>query len=142
MTSRVADVPVRLVRGVVDTSVFVARESNRPLRVELLPHEQFVSAITMGELFAGVHAARDTDSRAMRLKTLELLSGVEVLTVDADVAVVWARLRQKLREVDRRLNVNDLWIASTALVHSLPVFTQDFDFTVLSDLGGPDIVIV
>ena len=29
---------------------------------------------------------------------------------------------------DRRLNVNDLWIAATALANGLPVVAQDDDF--------------
>lgn len=129
-------------RGLLDTSVFVARESNRPLRVDLLPLEQVVSAITLGELSAGVHAAVNADSRAMRMKTLDMLSAIAVLPVDAEVAAIWARLRQNLRDNGRRLNVNDLWIASTALAHSLPVYTQDTDFQVLSDLGGPEVIVV
>lgn len=122
--------------------MFIARESDRLLRIDLLPAEQFVCAVTLGELMAGVHAAPTTDSRAMRLKTINLLAGVSVLDIDADVAVVWARLRQRLQEEGRRLNLNDLWIASTALTHSLPVFTQDADFQILSDLGGPEIIVV
>ena len=129
-------------KGLLDTSVFVARESNRPLRVDLLPLQQVVSAITLGELSAGVHAAVNADSRAMRMKTLDMLSAIAVLPVDAEVAAIWARLRQNLRDNGRRLNVNDLWIASTALAHSLPVYTQNTDFQVLSGLGGPEVVVV
>ncbi|GEP28404.1 type II toxin-antitoxin system VapC family toxin [Cryobacterium levicorallinum] len=129
-------------RGLIDTSVFVVLETNRAIQFDRLPEEQFVSAVTLGELYAGVHAARDADTRGARLQTLDTVSIATVLNIDEAVAAHWARLRQKLRESERRLNVNDLWIASTALVHSLTVYTQDVDFQVLSDLGGPEVIVI
>jgi predicted nucleic acid-binding protein len=130
----------RAARGLLDTSVFIARESGRPLESELLPEESAVSAITVGELQAGVLAAGDTDVRARRLATLETLSDVEVLAVDEAVAAAWALLRVHLAESDRRLNVNDLWIAATALTHQMPVVTQDDDFDPVDGVGGLRIV--
>ncbi len=123
-------------RGLLDTSVFVARESERPLRSELLPEESAISAVTVGELQAGVLAASDTEVRARRLATLEALGDVEVLVVDEAVAASWAMLRVHLAESGRRLNVNDLWIAATALAHRIPVVTQDDDFDPVEGVGG------
>ncbi len=40
----------------------------------------------------------------------------------------------------RRLNVNDVWIAATALTNGLPVVTQDDDFDALADLRLLDVV--
>lgn len=99
-----------------------------------------MSAITVGELQAGVLAAGDTDARARRLATLETLSDVEVLAVDEAVAASWALLRVHLAESDRRLNVNDLWIAATALTYQMPVVTQDDDFDPVDGVGGLQVV--
>jgi hypothetical protein len=126
----------RASRGLLDTSVFIARESKRTLESDLLPGESAVSAVTVGELQAGVLAAGDTDVRARRLATLETLSDVEVLAVDEAVAASWALLRVHLAESGRRLNVNDLWIAATALAHRIPVVTQDDDFDPVDGVGG------
>ncbi len=123
-------------RGLLDTSVFVARESGRTLAKELLPDESSISAVTVGELQAGVLAAGDTEVRARRLATLEALSDIEVLVVDDAVAASWAMLRVHLAESGRRVNVNDLWIAATALAHRLPVVTQDDDFDPIEGVGG------
>ncbi|WP_431188536.1 PIN domain-containing protein [Arthrobacter crystallopoietes] len=49
-----------------------------------------------------------------------------------------ARLRYRLAEACRRINVNDLWIAAVALANGLPVATQDRDYGALDGLGGPD----
>jgi predicted nucleic acid-binding protein len=127
-------------RGLLDTSVFIARESERPLMGELLPEESAVSAVTVGELQAGVLAAGDTDVRARRLATLETLSDVEVIAVDEAVAASWALLRVHLAESGRRLNVNDLWIAATALANQMPVVTQDDDFDPVDGVGGLQVV--
>ena len=45
--------------------------------------------------------------------------------VDEAVAASWALLRVHLAESGYRLNVNDLWIAATALTHRIPVVTQE-----------------
>jgi predicted nucleic acid-binding protein len=50
-------------RGLADTTVFIARESGRPLAVDALPDQLSVSIITIGELRAGVLAADDLDAR-------------------------------------------------------------------------------
>lgn len=132
--------PARAKRGLLDTSVFIARESERLLKSELLPEESAVSAVTVGELQAGVLAASDTEVRARRLGTLETLGDVEVLAVDEAVAASWALLRVHLAESGRRLNVNDLWIAATALTHRIPVITQDDDFDPVDGVGGLQVV--
>jgi predicted nucleic acid-binding protein len=127
-------------RGLLDTSVFVASESGRRLDVDRLPREAAVSAVTIAELHVGVLAAGDVDTRARRLATLEAVSDVEVLPVDEAVAAAWARLRVHLAEAGRRLNVNDLWIAATALAHGVPVVTQDDDFAPVAGVGGLAVV--
>jgi predicted nucleic acid-binding protein len=127
-------------RGLLDTSVFIARETGRELDESLLPEESAVSAVTVAELQAGVLAAQDTDVRARRLAALGALSDVEVLVVDEAVAASWALLRVHLAESERRLNVNDLWIAATALTHRIPVVTQDDDFGPVEGVGGLRVV--
>jgi len=123
-------------RGLLDTSVFIAGESGRPLDAERLPHEVAISAVTVAELHVGVLAARDVDTRARRLATLEATGDMELLGIDDRVAATWARLRVHLAEARRRLNVNDLWIAATALAHGLPVVTQDDDFGPVEGVAG------
>jgi len=127
-------------RGLLDTSVFIALETGRSIQSDLLPEESAISAVTVGELQAGVLAASDTDVRARRLATLETLSDIEVLAVNETVAASWALLRVHLAESGRRLNVNDLWIAATALAHQIPVITQDDDFGPVDGVGGLQVI--
>ena len=129
-------------RGVLDTSIFIARESGRPLAAELLPDQSFISVISVGELHAGVLTAKDTSTRARRLRTMDAAGEVTSLPINATVAAMWALQRARLQEMGRRIDVNDLWIAATAAVADLPVYTQDEGFQVLAELGLVDVILL
>jgi predicted nucleic acid-binding protein len=122
-------------RGLADTSVFIARESGRSLDPEALPEELAVSIITIGELRAGVLAANSVDVRDRRLGTLTAALRLDPVPVDESVAAQWARLRVLLRDSGQRMQVNDSWIAATALALGVPVVTQDDDFPALEELS-------
>ena len=115
-------------RGLADTSVFIARESGRPLDIDALPEELAVSIITIGELRAGVLVAATVEARDRRLGTLTAALGLEPVPVDDAVAAEWARLRVLLRETGQRMPINDSWIAATAMSLKVPVVTRDDDF--------------
>ena len=127
-------------RGLLDTSVFIARESGRPLDSSAIPDETYVCVVTIAELRAGVLAAPDTSTRARRLATLEALSAVEPLPIDAAAAHEWARLRVRLAEEGRRAPVSDLWIAAVAAANDLAVVTQDDDYDSVEQVGGPVVI--
>lgn len=126
--------------GLLDTSVFIALESGRPMNSGLLPDLGVISAVTIAELQAGVLIAADVDVRAQRLATLEATADIDVLPIDGAVAGEWARLRVHLADAGRRINVNDLWIAATATAHGLPVVTQDDDFDPLRSATGVEVI--
>ncbi len=115
-------------RGIADTSLFIARESGRPLAETDLPDELAISVITIGELRAGVLAAVDVETRDRRLATLSEALTLDPLPVDQAVAEAWARLRVLLRDMQKRMPVNDSWIAATAMSLGVPVVTQDEDY--------------
>ncbi len=122
-------------KGLVDTSVFIARESGRALDAEALPDELAVSIITIGELRAGVLVARTVEARDRRLGTLTAALQLDPLPVDEAVAAQWALLRVQLRDTQQRMPMNDSWIAATAMALDVPVVTQDGDFPVLAGLS-------
>ena len=111
--------------ALADTSVFVAHESGRTLRAEALPDRLAVSVITIGELRAGVLAARDLETRDRRLATLTAALALDPVPIDEEVASAWARLRVTLRDLGLAMPVNDSWIAATAIALGVPVVTQD-----------------
>ena len=126
----------------IDTSVFIAVESGRPIDRAALPAatDMFVSIVTVAELHAGVLAATDSDTRSRLLRTLEGVSDLELVPVVERMAVEWARLRVYLAEQGRRVNVNDLWIAASATALGIPLVTQDADFDPLEGARGFELI--
>lgn len=123
--------------GLADTSIFIGRESGRDLEASALPDRIGVSVITIGELRAGVLAARDVSTRDRRLDTLTAAMTLEPLPIDTRVAEEWAYLRVLLRDEGLRMPVNDSWIAATAMAHGVPIVTQDADYV---DLPGLTVI--
>jgi len=117
-------------RGLLDTSVFIAREQHRPLAA--LPEELAVSVITIGELELGVLAATDADTRARRADTLALARSADPIAVTEAVMGAFARLTHDCRRAGARPKVLDALIAATAVEHGLPVVTQDDDFAAMA----------
>lgn len=126
--------------GVLDTSVFIANETGRPLEAARIPDEVATTVITVAELNAGVLAAADTDTRAQRLATLDAVADLAALPVDEDAARMWARMRVHVAEAGRRVRINDRWIAAVAASRGLPVVTQDGDFDALDGVAGLTII--
>ena len=90
----------------------------------------FVSAITLGELQAGVEITREQD--AVKAAAIErwvdrVAETSQVLAIDARVCRAWARLMHR-RSDDL---IEDAMIAATAEVHGLTVVTRNVrDFAV------------
>lgn len=127
-------------RGLLDTSIFVALEEGRPLRQEALPRQNAISVVTRAELRVGVLAAADIASRDLRIATFEASGRFTVLPIDEEVARAWSQMRAYLTASERRIDVNDMWIAATAAAYEMPVLTQDSDFDALSGVAGLTVI--
>jgi predicted nucleic acid-binding protein len=114
--------------GIVDTSIFIANEKGRTVRVERLPDRLGISVITIGELRAGVLDASDVGVRDRRLAALTRALMLDPIPIDQAVAETWARLLISLRNIGLRMPVNDSWIAATAMTLGIPIVTQDDAF--------------
>jgi predicted nucleic acid-binding protein len=117
----------------LDTSVFIARETGRPLGE--LPEHVAVSVVTLGELQLGVLAAGETSARARRADTLALARSADPIPISEAVMVAWARLVHdcRLAGIHRTVKLTDALIAATAVEHGLPVVTQDEDYSRIAD---------
>jgi len=121
------------VRGVLDTSVFIAGEQGRELAADRLPEEAAISVVTLGELELGVQMAGTAAVRGLRLRTVHAMRETYVaLPVDEAVASAFAELVAIARRAGHRPKVQDAWIAATARAHGAAVYSQDSDFDELA----------
>jgi hypothetical protein len=114
--------------GLLDTSVFIAREVERTLGE--LPERVRVSVVTIGELELGVLSAVDADSRARRGDTLALARSADPVPISESIMGAWARLVIACRTagIQRTVKLTDSLIAATAIDLGLPVVTQADDY--------------
>ena len=114
--------------GLLDTSIFIAREDERALGE--LPDRVAISVVTIGELQLGVLNAADGATRARRADTLALARAADPIPISEAVMVSWARLVSDCRSAgtQRTVKLTDVLIAATAVEHGLPVITQDSDY--------------
>jgi len=79
-----------------------------------------LSAVALGEFAEGF------DDAAHPL--IELTRAAhEVLPVDEEVGLAYARITRHLRATGRLIGTNDLWIAATALRYGVPLVTADVE---------------
>ena len=106
----------------LDTSVFIACESGRPLAALPADAVTAVSVITVAELRIGVLTAEDPTVRSARLATLESATRHHLpLPVDDPVVEQFARLVALLKPAGKNPRVMDTLIAATALAHGAVV---------------------
>lgn len=123
--------------GLLDTSVFIARETGRPLGE--LPDRVAISVVTIGELQLGVLNAKDAETRARRADTLSLARSADPIPASEAVMSAWARLVADCQAagIHRTVKLTDALIAATAVEHGLPVVSQDGDFEKIAAAHAP-----
>jgi len=126
------------VNALLDTSVFIARESGRPLAALPEGAVTAVSVITVAELRVGVLTADDPTVRSTRLATLESANRHHLpLPADEPVVEQFARLVALLTPAGKNPRVMDTLIAATALAHGAVIVSRDDDFE-----GLPGVTVV
>jgi predicted nucleic acid-binding protein len=122
-------------RGLLDTSVVVDHDLVDPA---LLPDESAIAAVTLAELAAGPHAARDENERARRQDRLQWAAATwDPVPFDAAAARTYGRVFAAARAAGRssRTRLADPLIASTAAANGLALYTRNpADFVGLHDI--------
>ncbi len=117
-------------RGILDTSVVITSDEKL---IPGLPSKAAISVATLAELHYGVLVAKNDETRRHRLRRLGLIETTfHALPIDVRVAQAYATVANAVKTAGGkpRARVMDLWIAATALVHKVPIYTRnraDFD---------------
>jgi predicted nucleic acid-binding protein len=115
---------LRRARGIVDTSILI----EPPAEAEL-PEEASVSAITLAELAAGVHATKDLREKSVRQERLQRVEAtLEAIPFDASAARAYGRVFAAVVAGGRKARGKraiDLLIAATAAAAGLPLYTRN-----------------
>ncbi len=116
----------------LDSDVIAALRQSEPHRAvlnwvaDVPPNRLYISAISIGEIQAGIEATRAEDRlKAQELEEwlLRLRCAYGVLAADAATFREWARLLHERPD----LPAGDVIIAATAAVHRLTVATGDVE---------------
>lgn len=88
--------------------------------------------VVLGEYRFGLLGSKKQETIAGALDDLE--AAVEVLLIDHNTARVYAGIRQRLKRAGTPIPSNDLWIASIAAQHTLPILSRDRHFDTVSEV--------
>lgn len=123
----------------IDSDWLIAHLANVPEAVKLLTQLSkqgiAISIITYMEAFQGTE--REPDPEAARVKLHAFLEAVPILPFSTDVARRCARLREMLKQQNKRVRARalDLIIAATALEYDLILVTRNIeDYEDIPDL--------
>jgi tRNA(fMet)-specific endonuclease VapC len=96
----------------------------------------YVSAITVMELYEGIHLADTTETQRDAVE--DLLTEINELPFDSDCGIEAGRISAELVSAGERIDETDVMIAATALVHGHPVVTRNVDH--FDRIDGVDVV--
>ena len=126
----------RHAHGLLDTSVVV--DLPHLIGTGSLPFESEICSITLAELSVGPLIAKTPAEQSARQAVLQIVeSAFDPLPFDETSARIFGRVAAGLRNSGRKTKAKafDALIASVAIQHGLPLFTQNAaDFDLIEDL--------
>ncbi|HST21820.1 MAG TPA: type II toxin-antitoxin system VapC family toxin [Blastocatellia bacterium] len=120
----------------LDTNAYSAFKRNAQDAVEIIRHVPLIgiNSIVFGELLSGFSVGSREETNRQELKLFLASQRVKLFPVDDITADYYAMIYRNLRQKGQPIPTNDMWIAATALQHSLTVFTYDGHFQSIDGL--------
>jgi tRNA(fMet)-specific endonuclease VapC len=114
--------------ALLDTSIVVEYFRGNLKIADTLEGAQtlLVPSIVAGELCYGALRSEQFEKRWQQL--LMFLQTVTILSVDRETAFHYGHIRSALAQTGTPIPENDIWIATLAIQHQLPLVTRDKHF--------------
>jgi predicted nucleic acid-binding protein len=112
-------------RGLIDTNIVIHLAALDPSE---LPDEMVICAVTLAELSAGPHHAKDPAEKARRTSVLQHVEATfDPLPFDAEASRAFGLVSAAVLAAGRhpRRRLADLMIAAVAIVAQLPLYTTN-----------------
>jgi predicted nucleic acid-binding protein len=117
----------------LDTNVVCEATSKHPATsvlawIEAHAHECFLSSVSLGEIWKGLHRLPDGKRKRALVRWAEGLENdftEQILGLDTTLLKSWGKLYAKNEAIGFNMDVMDSLIAATAFVHRLTVVTRN-----------------
>ena len=121
----------------LDTNAYVAFMRGIPEAKEVIKHAPSIgiNSVVLGELLAGFAMGSREAANIEELKLFMNSARVRFFSLDEVTSSFYAGVYRDLRTTGRPIPTNDMWIAATALQHSLAVVTFDEHFKTVKGLA-------
>lgn len=118
----------------LDTNIVIALTVRDGAVLERLEDDVtvFLSSIVLGELCFGAYRSVRVEENLARVT--ELAAHNTVLDCDTSTARHYGRIKNRLRDADRPIPENNIWIAALARQHDLTLVSRDAHFDAIEDL--------
>jgi len=123
-------------RVLLDTSGYSAfmRGSSQAKLALQQAEEILVNPIVLGELFAGFRGGKLREENEQALGKFLSSPRVKVLDIDEDTAEYYAAILLSLKKSGKPIPTNDMWIAASAMQHSLRLLTTDAHYLKVTEV--------
>jgi len=114
----------------LDTNAYSGYLSGDKRVLEVLVNADIVymSAIIIGELYAGFYGGSKINENKTLLETFLSKSTVNILEVTLATSELFGEIKNKLKEMGNPLPVNDIWIAAHVMQTNSTLITFDSHF--------------
>ena len=123
-------------RYLLDTSVLVDafRKGTRFPRTIEGSEAVYLSQVAIGEFKAGLDDTRRSRQQKAALEAFLELPNVVEITLTSATTDLYAKVFRSLREAERPIPVNDIWLAAQALEHGAVLVSNDRHFESVTNL--------
>lgn len=116
----------------LDTTIIVDNFRNQTTH-SLHPFTKvYITTIVIGELFLGAFQSNKFEKRFLEVN--QFASTCSILFPDVRTAEIYAYIKTSLKAKGKPIPENDIWIASAAIQHNLPLYTTDNHFKEIENL--------